>query len=181
MAKYVAFLRAINVGSHQVKMDHLRGLFEELGFSNVETFIASGNAIFDTRSGNSKSLEARIEKHLLKSLGYEVTTFIRTVPELAAIAKHKPFSSDEIEAKTHTLYVGFLAEPLPKASVENLLSQRSLIDDFHVNNREIYWLYRREHGESKYYGAALKKAIDRLSTFRNVNTVERLAKKYCKE
>ena len=112
MPKYVAFLRAINVGGHQVKMDHLRSLFEELGFTNVETFIASGNVIFDARS--SKSLETKIEKHLLKSLGYEVKTFVRSVPELAAIAKYQPFSADEIEVETHTLYVAFLAEPPPK-------------------------------------------------------------------
>ncbi|MBA3354552.1 MAG: DUF1697 domain-containing protein [Pyrinomonadaceae bacterium] len=50
MPKYVAFLRAINVGGHIVKMDHLRQLFEALGFSNVDTFITSGNVIFDSMS-----------------------------------------------------------------------------------------------------------------------------------
>jgi uncharacterized protein (DUF1697 family) len=46
MPKYVAFLRAINVGGHTVKMDHLRRLFEALGFTNVETFIASSDVVF---------------------------------------------------------------------------------------------------------------------------------------
>jgi len=46
MTRYIAFLRAINVGGHTVKMEHLRGIFESMGFSNVETFIASGNVIF---------------------------------------------------------------------------------------------------------------------------------------
>ena len=46
MTRYIAFLRAINVSGRRVKMDHVRKLFEALGFSNVETFIASGNVIF---------------------------------------------------------------------------------------------------------------------------------------
>jgi uncharacterized protein (DUF1697 family) len=79
MPKFVAFLRAINVGGHLVKMDELRGLFEALGFTNVETFIASGNVIFDSKATNVKSLERKIEKHLEASLGYAVTTFIRSV------------------------------------------------------------------------------------------------------
>ena len=49
MPRLVAFLRAINVGGHTVTMAHLRGLFEDLGFTNVETFIASGNVIFGSR------------------------------------------------------------------------------------------------------------------------------------
>jgi len=77
MPKYVAFLRAINVGGHTVKMDHLRGLFEALSFSNVETFIASGNVIFDTKSKDQQTLERKIEKHLRETLGYAVTTFDR--------------------------------------------------------------------------------------------------------
>jgi uncharacterized protein (DUF1697 family) len=57
MPKYVAFLRAINVGGHTVKMDHLRRLFEALEFDNVETFIASGNVIFDSASKSTKAFE----------------------------------------------------------------------------------------------------------------------------
>ena len=61
MSKYIAFLRAINVGGHTVKMDVLRQLFESLGFANVETFIASGNVIFESKAGNVKALEKKIE------------------------------------------------------------------------------------------------------------------------
>jgi uncharacterized protein (DUF1697 family) len=57
MSRYIAFLRAINVGGHTVKMDILRQQFEALGFSNVETFIASGNVIFETMAKNGRTLE----------------------------------------------------------------------------------------------------------------------------
>jgi len=86
MPKYVAFLRAINVGGHTVKMDHLRRLFEAIGFTNVETFIASSDVIFDSTSKSTKALERKIEDYLHRTLGYEVATFIRTTSEVAAMA-----------------------------------------------------------------------------------------------
>ena len=66
MTRYIAFLRAINVGGHVVKMDALRRLFESLGFSNVETFIASGNVLFETNlnSDLEKKIEPNCAKHL---------------------------------------------------------------------------------------------------------------------
>ena len=73
--KYVAFLRAINVGGHTVKMDHLRNLFESMGFANVETFIASGNVIFDSKTKSTAALEMEIENQLQAALGYEVRRF----------------------------------------------------------------------------------------------------------
>src|SRR5690349_8708838 len=89
--RLIAFLRAINVGGHTVKMDVLRRLFEELGFQNVETFIASGNVIFDAPNGDYGALEKQIEVHLRASLGYEVVTFVRSAPELARVADCRPF------------------------------------------------------------------------------------------
>ncbi len=98
MPKYVAFLRAINVGGHIVKMDHLRQLFETLGFDNVETFIASGNVIFDSTSKSTKTLERKIETLLKETFGYPVATFIRSTSELANIANYKPFEESELNA-----------------------------------------------------------------------------------
>ena len=181
MPKYVAFLRAINVGGHIVKMDQLRNLFEELGFANVETFIASGNVIFETKTTNTKSLESKIEKHLAQSLGYEVTTFLRSVTELAAIAQHKPFSEEELTTDGNTLYIAFVRDNPANAIIKKLESLCSAIDAFHVHEREVYWLYRRNNGDSKYYGAALEKGLTMQATLRNVNTVNRLVAKYCKK
>jgi len=60
MPKFIAFLRAINVGGHVVKMDQLRRFFEALGFANVETFIASGNVIFESKSKDPAALQRQI-------------------------------------------------------------------------------------------------------------------------
>src|SRR5580700_5087804 len=98
MAKYVAFLRAINVGGHVVPMEKLRKLFSGLKFSNVETFIASGNVIFEMKSAADQRLETKIEKHLEAALGYEVGTFVRSLEEIRAISEYEPFSSDAVKA-----------------------------------------------------------------------------------
>jgi uncharacterized protein (DUF1697 family) len=178
MPKYVAFLRAINVGGHTVRMDHLRRLFEAMGFSNVETFIASGNVIFDSAAKSTKTLEAKIEQDLRKNVGYNVATFIRSTSEVADIARYKPFSDSELNAESHLLYVGFLVTtPTPEAK-RKLSSLTTLVDDFHTNGREVYWLRRREIGESVFSGTLLEKTLGMQATLRNATTVRKLAAKY---
>jgi uncharacterized protein (DUF1697 family) len=178
MTKYVALLRAINVGGHTVRMDHLRSLFAAMGFANVETFIASGNVIFDSKSGNPKALERKIEKHLRETLGYEVATFVRATSELKAVAAYKPFTDSELDKEGHALYVGFVADSPSDQAKQKLLSYRSEIDDLHVEGREIYWLCRTRMGDSKFSGAMLEKTLGIRATFRNSTTVRKIAAKY---
>ncbi|HEV7683404.1 MAG TPA: DUF1697 domain-containing protein [Pyrinomonadaceae bacterium] len=177
MPKYVAFLRAINVGGHTVKMDYLRTLFEALGFTNVETFIASGNVIFDSPSRSSKALEKRIEASLELTLGYAVATFIRSTSELAEVASHKPFSHAEVSA-AHALYVGFFATTPTDAAKQKLLALDLKSDRFHLNGRELYWLARTSFSDSEFSGARLEKTLGLPATLRNVTTVKKLAAKY---
>ncbi len=178
MPRFVALLRAINVGGHVVKMDRLRKIFESLGFSNVETFIASGNVIFESPTTNGKTLEKQIESRLQKSLGYEVVTFIRFASELAAIANYKPFTASELDAESNSLYVVFLPIRPNSASRNNLMAFRTEVDDLHVHGREIYWLCRKKFSESALSGALLEKTIGMPATIRNSTTIRELAAKY---
>jgi len=177
MPRFIAFLRAINVGGHTVTMEELRGLFEALGFEGVETFIASGNVIFEAPSKNVSALERRVEDHLRKSLGYEVKTFIRTDVEVAAIARHKPFTAAQRQS-AGALCVGFLAEPLEAEGRKSLMALRTEIDDFHLHDREVYWLCKKKQSESTFSNVRFEKIVKARTTFRGVNTVERLATKY---
>jgi uncharacterized protein (DUF1697 family) len=177
MPRYIAFLRAINVGGHTVKMDDLRRYFEELGFANVETFIASGNVIFESTAKNTRSLERKIEEHLCADLGYEVATFIRTDAELSAIAQYQPFSPSALKT-AQALNVAFLAGPLDAASQKKLMALRTDIDDFHIHGREVYWLCKKKQSESTFSNAALEKTIGQSSTIRGMNTIQKMAAKY---
>ena len=179
MPKYIAFLRAINVGGHTVKMDYLRDLFTDLGFRNVETFIASGNVIFDSASKNSRTLEKKIETCLLRALGYEVTTFIRSTAELVDIAQHKPFPDSELSAPGHTLYIGFMASEPSDTAKKKLLSLATKVDDFRLNGREVYWLCRTtKFSDSEISGSLLAKTLGMPATLRNSTTVKKMAAKY---
>lgn len=175
---YIAFLRAINVGGHTVKMDALRGLFVACGLANVETFIASGNVIFDSPAGDLAALEKQIEAYLQAELGYRVETFIRSRAELAAIAAYTPFPPAELTAAGNTLYIGFLAAAPGPAAREKLQALRGPLADLHLHAREIYWLSRTAMSESPLSGAVLEKALGMPTTLRNANTVQRLAAKY---
>ena len=178
MSRTIAFLRAINVGGHIVKMDVLRQVFESLGFSNVETFIASGNVVFDTRSKNLKALESKIEKGLRDALGYEVATFLRTESELAAIAEYKPFPPSQLETAV-ALNVGLLAGEVDDEARERFLGLKTDVDDFHVNGREVYWLCLKKQSESRLSNTVFEKKLGAKATFRGINTINRLAAKYC--
>lgn len=177
MPKYIAFLRAINVGGHVVKMEHLRSLFVSLGFANVETFIASGNVIFETAAKNRKLLEKQIEEHLHKALGYEVATFLRTDGEVREVADYQPFSAANI-AETIAFNIGFLKEPLSDERVQLLLALQTNMDEFHVHNRELYWLSRARQSNSKFSNAVFERTLKTKATFRGRNTLVRLAAKY---
>ena len=174
MAKYVAFLRAINVGGRIVKMDALRKSFERLGFDDVDTFIASGNVLFSSRAKDTVKLARQIEKQLLKDLGYEVSTFIRTVDEVIGVSGYQAFPPKDVAAST-ALNVGFLEAPLGKESCASLECMASSIDRFHVNGREWYWLSRAKQSESKISNGAIEKALKVRSTLRGMNTIVRLA------
>ena len=178
MPKYVAFLRAINVGGHTVKMDYLRGLFEALGFTNVETFIASGNVIFDSPSRSSKALARKIEASLELALGYPVATFIRSTSELADIANYKAFSEKELSAAGNTLYIGFMPASPSEAAQQKLFALPLKMDVFHLHGREIYWLCRTSFRDSEFSGARLEKTLGLRATLRNRTTVKKLAAKY---
>ena len=177
MPRYIAFLRAINVGGHTVRMTRLCELFESLGLADVSTFIASGNVVFDAPSGAAAALETTIERHLHAELGYEVATFLRTPAQLAAIAAHEPFDAAAVAAG-RTLSVAFLKAKPDAPARRQLLECRSELDELAVHGREAYWLCRTRTSDSRFTGARLEKLLRGPATLRNVTTVRKLAEKY---
>ncbi len=109
MPRYVAFLRAVNVGgARTVKMEVLRQTFREAGFSNVASFIASGNIIFETPARNTALVEERIERALLQEIGYELTPFVRTGPELEQIIAFDAFPTSRRDVRDQLAVIFFI-------------------------------------------------------------------------
>lgn len=176
MQRYIALLGGINVGGHRVKMDHLRTLFEALGFEHVETLIASGNVIFETPVTDPSALETQIAQHLHEALGYKVPTFIRSAAELMAIAAYQPFPE---AGEYHTVSIMFMANTLPDDAQQAFQVFHTPNDEFHIYKREIYWLRRTKTLESLVDWKRLGKTIALPPmTVRNVTTVRKLAEKY---
>ena len=173
--RYVAFLRAINVGGRVVKMDRLRALFEQLGLQEVETLIASVNVLFSSSARNAAALEEKIERHLEQALGYDVTTFVRTPAELAAVVAHDPFPGQVTDECT--LSVAFLKRDPGSAVAERLRAMRTDYDELRVRERELYWLCRGRTSDSTVWRTPMEKVIGGPATMRNVTTVRKLAAK----
>jgi len=178
MPKYVAFLRAINLAGHTLKMEPLRRLFEEMGFSGVETFIASGNVIFEADSTGSQTLERQVEEALQAALGYDVATFIRTADELAEIIRCQPFQDAGLKSGSSTLYIAFLAKPPGDQAVQKLLALASGANQFRAHACEIYWLCRTKFSDSGFSLAQLEKALGLPATIRNASTIHKIVEKY---
>ena len=176
--RYVAFLRAINVGGRVVKMPELKKIFEGLGFLDVTTFIASGNVIFSSPIKDTAKLEKTIERALHESLGYEVTTFVRSIEEISAVADHQPFVELRKNPKAGTLYIGFLPASPTAAACRAVKKLSCDSDQLVINGRELYWMSRTSFSQSNISGALLERTLKMPATVRNVNTVRRLAAKY---
>ena len=179
MFRFIAFLRAINVGGGRtVKMQSLRQVFESLGFSRVTTFIASGNVVFETTTKKTKALERKIERALKAALGYEVRTFVRGEDELAKIANYRPFPRSKFD-ETWQSNIIFLADDLTEKLKQNVEALRTKTDMFEVHGREIYWQRRRKQNKALFSTVPLEKILGPAFTVRGANTIKRIVLKYC--
>lgn len=170
MKRYVAFLRAINVGgSKPIKMDALRKTFESFDLFNVETFIQSGNVIFETEAARS---EEWLEEQLEKAMGYKVEIFLRSMAEIKKIVNQTRFIPKENE----TLHVVFLRKKPAKQLVESLNKYNSPADDFAVIGREVYNL-RHDREKSVFSNNFIEKLFG-VATTRNMTTIKKIFEKY---
>ncbi len=177
MPRYVAFLRALNVRRHRtVKMAALCQAFEEMGFNDVTSYIASGNILFSSTTRNAATLEDRIEEGLMERLGYEVTPFVRTIPELARLADVKPFPESTIGANDQ-LAVILLSTPLAPEAARALEGLRCSTDEFRVEGREVFWLRHIGPDGQVHFTAPFDQVILQPFTIRSANTVAKIVER----
>jgi len=181
MPQYIAFLRGINVGGHRVKMDRLRALFDEMGMSEVSTFIASGNVIFRTDSDDGDAVTQQIERHLSQGLGYDVPTFLRSPPQLAEIASFEALDPGDGGEPEHSVYVVLLPAPASDGLRLRFAGLCTEMDEFLVSGTEVYWQIKGKLSDSPLFQVGLKAALQGLpTTTRNLNTLRRLAARISK-
>jgi uncharacterized protein (DUF1697 family) len=176
VARYVAFLRGINLGNRRVKNDELRGCFTTMGLERAETFRASGNVVFDT-DRPSGSLAGEIETGLREQLGYEVQTFLRDAEEIAAIAAHEPFAALTLDAREGKLQVMLLRTAPTAAARSKVLALASEEDLLAIAERECYWLPSGRMTDSALDLKTIAKALGE-ATQRTKATIELIAAKH---
>jgi uncharacterized protein (DUF1697 family) len=163
MTTYIALLRAVNVGgTGKLPMADLKTLCAELGFGQIETYIASGNVVFDCDMPAAR-VQAQLEKRLLAYAGKTVGVFVRTASEMRTILKRNPFSDKEPK---HT-YSFFLNEKPSSDALDEVRGRDG--EELRLGLREIYVYYPTGMGKSKLQIPAAK-----LGTSRNLNTVAKL-------
>lgn len=173
MARLVAFLGGVNVGGHRVTMDRLRDEFSALGFSDVETFIASGNVIFSA-TGSLSGLETRIEQHLGERLGWPAPTYLRKAGDVRAVVDFvatKPFGS---LGDGHTHMVALTKSEIGASQQRTIEGSSTARDRFFVHGREVHWLIDGKLTDSAITLPNLVKLIGRNTT-RNITSMTRLA------
>ena len=167
--RYAAFLRGVNLGKRTVKSAELKAAFEAMGFADVKTLLASGNVLFEAKTG--KGLKDKIEAGLKAQFSFDVPIVLRTMDELKAMAKANPFGREAGEdAQLHVL---LLDQNLPKG-----FKQAGIAGDYDVARAaggEIYYIvYRKDDGT--YLGRsqlAVDKSVPKgiVATMRNWNTI----------
>jgi uncharacterized protein (DUF1697 family) len=164
MARYVALLRAINVGgTGKLPMADLKRLCSEAGFTQVETYIASGNVVFTSKTSAAKVksvLEQCFQDYAAKPVG----VIVRTAEEMAAVVKANPFPN---AAPQYTLVI-FLDKSPPKTAVRD--AKGRVDEKMQLGEREIFVHYPSGMGRSK-----LRIPAAKAGTARNMNTVAKLA------
>ena len=169
--RYAAFMRALNVGGRVVKMDELKRIYVKLGFESVESFIASGNVVFESPSKDRAALERTIEAGLEQALGYVSETFLRDFDELARIGAAEPFKG-LVDAPTYL--VGFMKKPLDAGAKKKFLALATPHDRFAITGTEVWWHSDIGQGESTFSANAFDRALGVKSTWRNLRTVRRM-------
>jgi uncharacterized protein (DUF1697 family) len=163
MTSYVALLRAVNLGGRQLAMSDLKAIAEELGLENARTFIASGNLLFASDSGEAE-LKAALEEKITAHMGKPVGIIIRSAAEMARVAAANPFA----DQPGNRVVALFLDEPPPPDATDTV---RNLTDErIASGERALYVHYPSGQGQSK-----LRIPLAAAGTARNMNTVGKLA------
>jgi uncharacterized protein (DUF1697 family) len=172
VARYIALLRGINIGSrNRIAMPALREALEEAGFENVQTYVQSGNVVLDS-SAKTDDVRKRIEKVVADRFDLEIPVVVRTRAQLAAVAKRNPLGKVATEPKRYQ--VSFLSAKPPAKVVRELEQVAAPEEQVVVAGREVYAWHPKTIARSKLWAKLAGKDLGVTATARNWATVEAL-------
>lgn len=169
MMKYIAILRGINVGGNRkLLMADLKQLFVDLGFTDVQTYIQSGNVIFtNPQSLSADEISKKIEQKIKSQFDYDVPVLILTKSELEQVANENPYSDSEV----NVLYFTFLRT----TPTEVLIKEDEFAPDmFQIIGKTVHIRYNEKISSSKLTNNLIEKRLKITATTRNWKTVHKL-------
>jgi uncharacterized protein (DUF1697 family) len=170
MAKYVAFLRGVNVGGRVIKMAELKTCFEKAGFKDVKTVLQSGNVIFESAK-KQPALKSEIEKLLTKTFNYPAKAQVYSLDRLARIVKDYPFASQD----DYHSYVIFLENGLEKDLVADVSQLDKKLEQIKSGQGVVYWRVQKGMTLKSHFAKLLTKSKYKdFNTNRNLNTLQKI-------
>ena len=171
MNTFIALLRGINVsGQKKIPMAQLRSLLSKSGFDNVQTYIQSGNVIFQSSEVNRTTLENLIQKAITSHFGFEVPVLVRSAAEIGDILDACPFTD---EKKTNGYFTLLHSAPDKKLIKEtHLISYPN--EEFHISNQCVYFYSTSGYGNAKCNNNFFERKLKVDATTRNYKTMVKL-------
>lgn len=171
MQTYIALLRGINIsGQKPVRMAELKALFESLGFVQVETYVQSGNVVFDCASTEPAAAAAQIEAEIQRRLGFTVPVLLRRTDDFERILSQDPYPAADPAKR----YVTFLYSPPSADLLAKLAVPAGCSDEFTVLGEEIHLHCPGGYGVSKLSNTFFENKLKVTATTRNWKTVTTL-------
>lgn len=173
--KYVALLRAINVGGNaKIAMADLKALLADLGYVNPQSLLQTGNLVFQTKKTSGDKLEAALERALADRLGLFTDVFVRTANEWQQTIAANPFVNEAIDDPSHLIVMPLKKAP-SKAAVKSLVSAIPGRETTAAVGRDLFIVYPDGIGRSKLTNKLIETRLDTRGTGRNWNTVLKIA------
>jgi uncharacterized protein (DUF1697 family) len=174
VGRYVALLRGINVGGNNlIKMSALKACFEAQGFTDVSTFIASGNVLFSA-TGSAPALTARIETALSAEFGYRATVMVRSAAELKKVVGKAPRGFGK--SAKYRYDVAFVRKPTTPSRAVKVLPRREGVDQIWAGPGVIYFSRLVARASQSKMAQVITLPLYKDLTIRNWNTTSALAR-----
>lgn len=171
MKTYIALLRGINVsGKNKVPMAELRALLSKLGFANVQTYIQTGNIIFQSANNNTLVLAAEIEKGIQSCFGFQVPVLVLQPSTLHTIFNKCPFPQSE---KENSYFILLFAEP-NNGLINDVLQINYPNETFSITNKCVYFYCKTGYGKAKCNNNFFEQKLKVTATARNYKTMLKL-------
>ncbi len=173
--KYISILRGINVGGHKkILMADLKNLYAQLGFTNVISYIQSGNVVFDSNITDVNQIITSIEKAITTRYGFDVPVIIRTHAEIKNACDNTPFGEIDLKADGSKYFLTLISDLPTKENIEILMNYVNQPERLQIEGKNIYIFYPNGAGRTKLTNGLIENKLKVKATSRNWKTVVKL-------